>query len=148
MFRYAENLARGSNMSDDDTQEEPAPTAKPAPIAVLYRALTDVQIECALLTTAIRHQDCESARIAAEDAVSSCLVAMTALRRLEPRPNDDEEVHGARLALKEARTMLDDVFQRALAKIASAPLHQLLQQLVLSLSFADGCHSTHSQTSL
>jgi hypothetical protein len=133
-------------MNDDDTQKEPAPTTRPAPISVFYRALTDVQIECALLVTATRHRDCESAKIAAEDAVSSHLVAMAVLRRLEARP-DCDGVHDARLALKKARTMLDDVFHRALAQIVSESLHQLLRQLVLSLSLADGCHSAHWRTS-
>jgi hypothetical protein len=129
-------------MNGDHTQKEPPQAVKPQPLAVFYRALTDVQIECALLVTAIRHHDPESARIAAEDAVSSYLVAMAALRRLESRTTEDDEVRAARLAFKEARTMLDSVFERALAQIATQSLHRLLQQLSLSLLIAnDECPS-------
>ncbi len=107
------------------------------PLEALYRALADIQIECNQLGAAIRQHDCEDAEIAAGDAFASWLVAAAALRRLDVRARQTgEDVRIARLALRAAHYVLDQLFRRALEQTEAPSLRRLLRRLRLGLAIA------------
>ena len=124
---------------DDDTPKQSAQTTELQPIAIFYQALTSAHIECDQLAHAIGQQDWENAKIAAEDAVASFLVAKAALRRLEPCSTEPgDAVRVANIGLFVARRVLGGVFERAMQQRSAQPLHPLLRQLMVSLAIASG----------